>query len=126
MMMIAIHDSKPYKTHPSLHSIADGISEDVNDMVERYEEDNGCVEVTLDYIHGDILILGITAYGTRLPSETIIFTSLNLWQFEEDNYVFNMQDGKVSGFEVCSLKDHNITTPVQFVEHILHDLFYGW
>jgi len=113
-----------YDHFPTLRDIAEGISEDVNTMVERYEEDTSTVEMTLDYMHGNILIVGITNFGSNPGS--IIFTSLNLWQVEEDNYVYNMQDGKVYGFGTISIKDFKIRTPVQFVEHILHDLFYGW
>jgi len=109
---------------PPLRSIAEGISEDINALIERFEEDGPTVEVTLDYMHGNILILGITAFGSN--HDSVIFTSLNLWQYEGDDYVFNMQDGKVYGFEMASLKDYKTLTPVEFVEHVLHDLFYGW
>ena len=123
-MIIKLIPGKPYNHLPSPRSIAEDISEDVNAMVERYEKDNGRVEVTLNYMHGNILAIGITAFGLT-PGSTV-FTSLNLWQADEKNYVYNMQDGKVSGFKMQSLKDYTTLTTVQFVEHILHDLFYGW
>lgn len=113
-----------YDYLPTLQDIAAGISDDVKTMVEGYEGGEFPVEVTLDYMHGNILIVGVICFGSKPGS--VVFTSLNLWQLEEDNYTYNMQDGKVYGFGTINIKDFKIRTPVQFVEHILHDLFYGW
>ena len=110
---------------PGLRTIAEGISEDIVVMIEGCEGETDIVEVSLDYIQTNILVVGVV-FKSRPPNKIVNFFSLNLWQVESDHYVFNMQDGKVSGFEMVSLKDYPVFTPVQFVEHILHDLFFGY
>ncbi len=102
------------------------------ETVAKYEAAAGehpvCAQIYIDIVHFNILMVSVTVYGaaTPDPAAPIIFTSLNLWHDGGDFYVYDMQDGKVSGLDTISLKDHKVETPAQFIEHVLHDLFYGW
>jgi hypothetical protein len=110
------------------------VPESVWETVAKYEAAGKaistpvCVQIYVDIVHFNIMMVSVVVYGaaTPDPAAPIIFTSLNLWHDGEDFYVFDMQDGKTSGLDTLSLKDHKIETPAQFIEHVLHDLFYGW
>lgn len=91
--------------------------------VQQYEDaGNARVCAKISIIHENIIVLDVTTYSSN---ESVAFTSLSLWEIGDCYYVSDMQDGKVSGFEIYPLQD-NIKTPAEFIEHILHDLFYGW
>lgn len=97
----------------------------LNKLIDYENREQCFVSLELDILQNNIIMLGVTLYPSPGPGESITFTSLNLWQVGTNEYAYNMQDGKVEGFNIQSLKDHQITKPGEFVEHVLHDLFYG-
>ena len=106
--------------------IVERLPRDLLEMVDRYEkEGQSCIATKINIVHHNIIVLDVTVYSSPLPGPSIAFTSLNLWQEGDCYYVADMQDGKVSGFEIYPVQD-NIKTPADFIGHILHDLFYGW
>ena len=86
-------------------------------------EDAADVTVTVIYqlLTPNVMSAKVTV-SANTDGRSLIFTSLNLWQVGEKNYVYNMQDGKVSGF-ATAIFDRPVETPLQFVDYILQDLF---
>lgn len=123
-MKITAGTGKVNKGYPSPVEIVRQLPRDLIRYMKNEEaHDSGFVDITVDVMHGDILVVGITCYGGKEPCESVIFTSLNLWEFDADDYVANMQDGKVSGFGLYKLPENKIATSMDFIDHLLRELF---
>lgn len=97
---------------------------DLLNKLIAYETKEQCfISLEIDILQNNIIMLGATLYPTPGPGESITFTSLNLWQIGKDEYLFNMQDGKVEGFNIVPLNEVLFTKPGDFIEYVLSDIF---
>jgi hypothetical protein len=100
----------------------------VLNIIDRFERANQShVEITIDVIFENIVMLGFKVYASPQPGPNVIFTSLNLWQEGESEYSFNMQDGKVCGFEIADFsEDVASLDPAEFIMAVVDDIFSGF
>lgn len=105
------------------------INPNVVEKVQRVEREEGYeAEVTLNTF-GPVLLCNVRF--AKPGTDQVAFTSLNLYDTMTRQYVFNMNDGKVSGFEMDSgwvnVYREMPEGPEQLASEVLFDLFgEGW
>jgi hypothetical protein len=113
------------KTDTGIHigTLDQDIVDHIN-QIEVSEKTKAIVEFSI--INGNIWVLNIRYQSD--DGKSIIFESLNLMQKDTDELVFNMQDGKMYGFEIANpwFGDVIPRDPVQFIELLLIQLFEGY
>jgi hypothetical protein len=103
------------------------LDQDLVDRINRIEMDEGTKAIVeFSIINGNIWMLNIR-YQTD-NGKSVIFESLNLMQEGTEELVYNMQDGKMYGFEIEKPWFGNVVPrdPVQFIDLLLTQLFEGY
>ena len=104
-------------------------SEIVRKINKIEEMENSTVTVEFQIIFPDIWVANIIHRSNK--SKAVFFSSLNMYQKDSRELCYNMQDGKVDGFNVeefwVDARREFPDKPEHFIAEILHDLFIvGW
>jgi len=104
-------------------------SEIVRKINKIERDEKSIVIVEFQIIYPDIWVANVI-HKSR-DGKSVFFSSLNMYQKESRQLCFNMQDGKVYGFEVqeywVDAYREFPDKPEHFIAEILHDLFIvGW